>query len=90
MANSKREVWEAAQQIGVDGFISAVSRAFPGAIDAVAVSGKGVGVLTTDDRLLHLPVLVKPGAGLDAKESKRIRDAHKNSGNMRYKGDKKG
>ena len=89
MASSKREVWEAAQKIGVDGFISAVSRAFPGAIEAVAVSGKGVGVVTTDDRLLHMPVMVKPGAGLDHNESKRIRDAHKNNGNMRYKGEKK-
>lgn len=89
MASSKREVWEAAQKIGVDGFIGAVSRAFPGAIEAVAVSGKGVGVVTTDDRLLHMPVMVKPGAGLDHKESKRIRDAHKNNGNMRYKGERK-
>ena len=87
MANSKREVWEAAQQIGVADFISAVSRAFPDAIEAVAVSGRGVGVLTTDDRLLHNPVLVRPGVTLTAKEVKKIREASRGSGNIRYMGD---
>ena len=89
MAQTKREVWEAAQAAGLDGFISAVSRAFPDAIDGVAISARGIGVFTTDDRLLHKPIRVIPGVGIDAKESKRIRDEFANKSNMKYKGGKK-
>lgn len=40
--HSKAQVWQAAKDCGLDEFITAVSKAFPGAIDGVAISAKGV------------------------------------------------
>lgn len=86
--NSKREVWQEAQAAGLADFLQSVSAVFgKDAIDAVAIKTPN-GVFTTDDRLLHRPVRVIPGAGLDPEESARIRKEHAGKSNMKYKGGK--
>ena len=69
----------------LDEFITAVSKAFPGAIDGVAISAKGIGVLATDDRMLRRLVRVKPGVTLTKQQVKEIRT--KSGVTMRYKGE---
>lgn len=55
MRSNKREVWEFAKEIGIDGFIESVSRAFPGAISDVCV-GDGNKVLSTDGKTNLAPI----------------------------------
>lgn len=42
VVNTAQEAWEAAKEAKVDGFISMIAKAFPDAIDGVAVDFKGV------------------------------------------------
>lgn len=51
MKASKKEVWQAAKECGVDHFIAAIAKAFPGAIEIVVVesSDKVVWCKTKDD-----------------------------------------
>ena len=83
--HSKAQVWQAAKECGLDEFITAVSKAFPGAIDGVAISAKEIGVLATDDRMLRRLVRVKPGVTLTKQQVKEIRT--KSGVTMRYKGE---
>ncbi|UGO51907.1 hypothetical protein DIENCEPHELON_37 [Klebsiella phage vB_KaeS_Diencephalon] len=70
--HSKAQVWKAAKDCGLDEFISAVSKAFPGAIDGVAISARGCGVLATDERMLRRYVKIKPGVTLTKQQVKDI------------------
>lgn len=84
MAANKREVWAAAQQLGVDDFISRVSEAFgKDAIAAVMVSGRGVGALSTDDALLHIPDRVRPGYRMEASQVKAEINSSKNRSRLK-------
>lgn len=79
MANTKREVWEAAKAANLDEVIGKISAVFGAdAIDGVAVSAGNIGTLTTDDRLLPFDrERIGAGATLDPAESKRVREAHR-------------
>lgn len=55
MAHSKRQTWEAAKAANLDGFISAVSKAFgPESIAGIAITSGGLITATSDD-MFHEP-----------------------------------
>lgn len=80
MANTRQEVWAAAQDCGLDSAIAKISEVFgKGAIDGVAIKSPNGDIVTTDDRLIPFDRdRVKVGATLDPAESRLIREAHRN------------
>ena len=78
MANSRREVWELAQQTGCDGFISKVSAIFgKDAIADVCIATPAQVCSTSDQLAAYSPYKVTPGVSLAPADMKAQRSSKK-------------